>query len=175
MIKYALALVCAAALSTGLSAQISGSINRNAAKVTNTIEMGGNKLHIAYTAIRFGEGQWKQIKDNKDSHERFNKMAEGRPIGTVETSTDLQVAGKKVAAGKYSLYFTVHAEYGWLLNVKSEDGKVTTWGLRLSETDDKASCMQLTLAPTAKDNTASLTIAFGSMQVTVPVTVAEKE
>ena len=81
-----------------------GGINRGAAKVTNTLEMGGNKLSVNYTALRFGKGQWQGFKDNVDMHERFNGFAAKNPIGSVETSVDLMTAGKKVPAGKYSMF-----------------------------------------------------------------------
>ena len=51
MMKSVLAFACAALLSCGLQAQVMGSINRGAAKVTNTLEMGGNKLSVNYTAL----------------------------------------------------------------------------------------------------------------------------
>ena len=56
MMKSFLAIACAALMTCGLQAQISGSINRGAAKVSNSIEMGGNKLSVNYTALRFGDG-----------------------------------------------------------------------------------------------------------------------
>ena len=67
--KSVLAFACAALITCGLQAQVSGSINRGAAKVTNMIEMGGNKLTVNYTALRFGQGQWQKIKDASDRHE----------------------------------------------------------------------------------------------------------
>ena len=127
MMKFLLSLACAATLSVGLQAQISGSINRGAPKITNSIEMGGNKLHLEYTSIRFGDGAWQGIKDNADRHERFNQFAEQRPIGMVETSCDLETAGKMVPAGKYKMFFTVNAQAGWILNLKSEGGDAIRW------------------------------------------------
>ena len=86
MMKSFLAIACAALMTCGLQAQISGSINRGAAKVSNSIEMGGNKLSVNYTALRFGDGMWQKIKDAADRHEGFNAFAEKRPVGSVETS-----------------------------------------------------------------------------------------
>ena len=176
MMKFVLALACGAVLTAGLQAQISGSINRGAPKVTNSIEMGGNKLQVSYTSIRFGDGAWQKIKDDKESHERFNKFAEGKPIGHVKTTCDLQAAGRTVPAGEYSMYFTVSERAGWLLNLKPEEGDTIRWRMVLSQATTKSGCLKMNLEPSAKDGACSLAIVFGDMQVVVPVTVApEKE
>ncbi|MFK7741856.1 MAG: DUF2911 domain-containing protein [Planctomycetota bacterium] len=174
MIKSILAIATAAVLSSGLTAQVMGSINRGAAKVSNVIEMGSHKLHVHYTAIRFGEGMWKKMKDNADMHERFNTRAESSPLGSVETNCDVQVAGKMVPAGKYSMFFTVHADHGWILNLKPAKGDTIRWGMKLSEGKD-TKCMKISLEPSEKNGMCSLSIAFGDMRVTVPVMVAEKK
>ncbi|MCK5942090.1 MAG: DUF2911 domain-containing protein [Planctomycetes bacterium] len=172
MMKSVLAIACSALLTCGLQAQISGSINRGAAKVTNSIEMGVNKLSVQYTALRFGAGEWQKIKDNEQMHERFNQMAEKRPVGTVETSVDLMAAGKRVAAGKYSMFFSVHPQAGWILNLKPESGDAVRWRMVLSDAPATAKCLKIGLEPSAKDGTCSLHIAFGDKHVNVPVTVA---
>ncbi len=175
MMKFILALACASVLAGGLQAQISGSLNRGAPKVSNTIEMGGNKLHISYTSIRFGDGAWQGIKDNVDRHERFNKFAEGKPIGSVKTSCDLQAAGRTVPAGDYSMYFTVSERAGWILNLKPKEGDAIRWRLALTEAKTKSGCLKMNLEPSAKADTCSVAIVFGDMQVTVPVTVAAEK
>ena len=173
--KFVLTLACAAALSCGVQAQISGSINRGAPKVSNTIEMGGNKLMVEYTSIRFGNGDWQKIKDNTAGHEQFNKFAEGKPIGKVSTSCALQAAGKKVPAGDYTMFFTVQEQAGWLLNLKPKEGDPIRWRMVLSEADDKSGCLKMSLEPSAKNGMCSLEIVFGDMAVTVPVTTVDED
>lgn len=175
MMKSVLAFACAALMTCGLQAQVSGSINRGASKVTNSIEMGGNTLSVKYTALRFGEGQWQKIKDATDRHEGFNKFAERSPVGTVETSVDLMAAGKKVAAGKYKMFFTVSERAGWVLNLKPEEGKAVAWRMVLTDAPSEAKCLKIGLEPSAKNGMCSLHIAFGKQHVMVPVTAAKKK
>ena len=162
-------------LCTGLQAQISGSINRGAPTVANVISMGDHKMELSYTAIRFGEGQWQQILENEGMHERFNQLAERRPIGSVKTTCNVVTAGKAVPAGSYKMFFTVHPQAGWILNLKPEDGDAIRWRLALTETDKMCDCMNIRLEPAAEAGTCSLTVAFGNKAVTVPVQVAENE
>lgn len=175
MMKFVLAVACASVLASGLQAQVSGSLNRGAPKVTNTIEVGGNKLHVEYTSIRFGDGEWQKIKDNTDGHERFNEFAERKPIGSVKTSCDLEAAGRSVPAGSYSMFFTVSERAGWILNLKPEQGDAIRWRMVLTEAKTKSGCLKMRLEPTDKNDKCSLGIVFGDMQVTVPVTVAPEK
>lgn len=175
MMKSVLAFACAALLSCGLQAQVMGSINRGAAKVTNTLEMGGNKLSVNYTALRFGKGQWQGFKDNVDMHERFNGFAAKNPIGSVETSVDLMTAGKKVPAGKYSMFFTLSERAGWVLNLKPKEGDTVKWRMVLTDAPSESKCLKVSLNPSAEDGMCSLHIAFGKQHVMVPVTVAKKK
>lgn len=175
MMKFVLSLACAATLSVGLQAQISGSINRGAPKITNAIEMGDNKLKLQYTSIRFGDGAWQGIKDNADRHERFNEFAAKRPIGMVETSCDLETAGKTVPAGKYKMYFTVHEQAGWILNLKPEEGEPVRWRMVMTDAPKKSKCLKMSLEPSAKDDACSLAIVFGDKQVVVPVTAKKAD
>lgn len=175
MMKSFLAIACAALMTCGLQAQISGSINRGAAKVTNMITMGGNKLTVNYTALRFGQGQWQKIKDASDRHEGFNKFAARSPVGNVETSVDLTAAGRMVPAGKYSMYFTVSERAGWMLNLQPKEGDAIRWRMVLSDAPSEAKCLKIGLDPSDKDGMCSLHIAFGKQHVMVPVSVAKKK
>ena len=159
----------------GLQAQVSGSINRGAPTVTNTIAMGDHKMEVNYTAIRFGDGQWQRILENEDMHDRFNQLAERRPMGSVKTSCDVITAGKSVPAGDYKMFFTVSSQAGWILNLKPAEGDAIRWRLVLTESDKKQNCMHISLSPSAEDGTCSLSVAFGSKSVTVPVRVADND
>lgn len=170
LITATLALLCAAA-----PAQISGSINRNAPTVAQSISMGDNKLEVSYTAIRFGEGSWQKILENTQMHERFNAAAEKRPVGTVTTSVAVMAAGKEIPAGNYAMFFTANERAGWILNLKPKDGGDTImWRMVLQPSEGKSECMSIALEPSAQDGKCSLTIRFGEQHVTVPVTVGSK-
>lgn len=171
--KNLLIPVVAAVLACVAPAQISGSINGNAPTVAQSITMGSNKVELTYTAIRFGQGQWQQIIENKDFHERFNAGAEKKPIGQVKLSAPITAAGKEVPAGDYAMFFTVHEQAGWILNLKPASGETIMWRMVLQPSKDKTECMSISLEPSAKDNVCSLTVRFGEQHVTVPVTVGE--
>ncbi len=175
MMKSVIALTCAALMTCGLQAQINGSLNRNAAKVTNAIEMGKNKVSVSYTAIRFGDGKWQKAKDNKDGYEGFNKFAAKKPIGSVTTSCDLTAAGRTIPAGSYSMFFTLHERAGWLLNLKPAEGEPIMWGMRLKDTASKSACMKISIEPSDTDDTCAIAITFGDKSVSVPVTVKAKK
>jgi len=165
--------VCAALLAVAVPAQISGSINSNAPVVTHSISMGPSKLELSYTAIRFGAGGWQKILDNTAEHDKFNAFAEQKPIGSVKTSVPLQAAGKDVPAGEYSLFFTVHEQAGWILNLKPKQGEPIRWRLVLTPSAVKNECLKISLDPSAQNGTCLLTIAFGTEGLTVPVAVKQ--
>lgn len=174
--KTLLVTSLAALLACALPAQVSGSLNRNAPTVSQSIAMGDHKIEVTYTAIRFGEGAWQKIRDNTEAHERFNANAEKTPVGTVKTNVAVNAAGKEVPAGEYALFFTVNERAGWVLNLKPKaGGDAIRWRMMLQPSSSKAECMAIAIEPTAQDGKCSLTIRFGENHVTVPVTVGAKE
>ena len=173
MMKTLLTIVSTALLVAALPAQISGSINRNAAKVDTSIAMGDAKLALSYTALRFGRGDWQKILENTEAHEGFNKLAENKPVGMVKTSVAVTAAGKEIPAGEYKMFFTVHAQAGWILNLKAGDGEPIRWRLMLKDGDEQK-CLKIALEPSDQNGTCGLTIAFGKQSITVPVSVAAK-
>jgi hypothetical protein len=172
MMKSVLALTFAALMTCGLTAQIGGSINKDAPKVTNAIEMGKNKLEVSYTAIRFGKGSWQKIKENTERHDGFNKFAANTPVGHVKTTCDLVAAGKAIPAGDYSMYFTVSERAGWILNLKPAEGDAIMWRMHLTDTAHKSACLKVSLEPSEKSGVCSIAITFGEQAVTVPVSTA---
>ena len=168
--KILLVTAVAALLACTASAQISGSINRNAPTIAQSISMGENKLEVTYTAIRFGQGSWQKILENTAMHEKFNASAEKKPIGTVKTSCVVTAAGKEIPAGDYAMFFTVHEKAGWILNLKPANGEAIMWRMMLQPSTEKTDCMSICLEPSAKDAVCALTISFGESHVKVPVT-----
>lgn len=179
--KYALSLALGLALCAGSAAtQISGSINRNAPTVSNSISFNDHsKLEVTYTAIHFGEGRWQSIVGNEGRHERFNSLAARKPIGNVTTTKLVMASGREIAAGEYSLYFTVSKRAGgFVLNLQNKGDKESEpirWRLALSDTDAENKRLQITLAAASAADEASLTIAFGKKSVTVPLTAKKAE
>ena len=177
MKRFATLALALAIAAPAVQAQVSGSINRDAPRVTNTLEYpNGAKMTVAFTAIHFGEGMWMKAKDDAGARERLNSFAPRRPIGEVHTSIAVTAAGKTIPAGKYSLFFTVHESGVWILNLKdqaNEDAQAIRWGLKLAETSANRKRMHIGLAPGDKSGTAAITIAFGNMSVTVPLAAAK--
>jgi len=166
--------VCAALLAAVVPAQVSGSINQNAPVVAHSITMGPTKLELTYSAIRFGQGAWQKILENTEAHEKFNTFAEKSPIGSVKTNAPVMAAGHEVPAGEYTMFFTVSEQAGWVLNLKPKTGESIRWRLVLTPSAAKNDCLKISLDPTAQNGTCSLTIAFGSEGVTVPVVAQDK-
>ncbi len=162
-----------------LTAQVGGSINSNAPTVSQSIEFSDeSKLALSYTAIHFGEGQWMNATENEQLRERINGAAQRRPMGSVHTSIPLVAAGRKVPAGEYDMYFTLHERGAWLLNLKpkgDDGGDPIVWRLALKETEHKHTRMHIALGAAAEANEALLTIAFGNMGVHVPLKPAPAE
>ena len=157
-----------------VTAQVSGSINRDAPVVTSSITFKDqSKLDVSYTAIHFGEGSWQSIVENEDRHERFNGFAARKPIGSVSTTKLVMAAGREIPAGDYDMYFTVSKRAGgFILNLKDKgsDADPIRWRMVLVDTDVDIKRMKIRLDPADAANAAQLTIAFGKKSVSVPVT-----
>jgi len=156
------------------TAQLMGAINSDAPTVTSGIEFkDGGKVSIRYTAIHFGEGAWLKQKDDANARERLNQLAPQRPLGKVDVSMDVVVAGKTVPAGSYAMFFTIHESGTWVLNLRPEgedDAELIRWGLRLKESEHKYSRLTVAIAAGDAADSASVMVAFGNERVVVPVT-----
>ena len=107
------------ALSPPAAAQVLGSINRGAPRVTRAVELSdGAALRIEYTAIRFGEGRWREVEREPERQARFNEQAAARPVGVVTVNAPIVAVGNLLPPGTYDLYFTIHPDDGWELNLR---------------------------------------------------------
>jgi len=172
--KKLIPLAIAALAALPISAQVGGSVNVGAPKVMSGIQMGDAKMSVEYTAIRFADGQWQKTKDNKARYEAFNRRAEASPMGTVKTTAPMSCSGRNIAAGEYKLFFSLHDQYGWMVNLKNEDNAYM-WRLDTKETDEKRERMHIALTPGKANDMAHFTMAFGNQTMTVNVTPAKGE
>jgi len=158
------------------SAQISGSINRDAPSVSSSISFKNkSKLSVNYTAIHFGEGQWQSLLKNTRRHERFNSSAARRPLGGISTNSAVTASGKEIPAGDYSMFFTVHESAGWILNLKNkadEAAEAIRWRMVMTDTKSDNKRFKVDVSPGAEVGSATITIAFGKKSVSVPLKVA---
>lgn len=164
-------------LALPLTAQVSGSIKRDAPTVENTIKFAdGESLTMSYTAIRFGEGQWMAYLERKDAYERFNQGAMARPIGSVTASCDLQVGQNAVPAGEYDMYFSLHEQAGWLLNLRKKggEGDPILWRVVTVDSEQDCSRIRFDLTPGEAGDTAHINLMFGKMKMAKLVDVSRK-
>ena len=169
-------VLTALSLLASASAQISGSINRDAPSVSSSISFKNNsKLSVSYTAIHFGEGQWQSILKNTRRHERFNSGAARRPLGSITTNCGVTASGKEIPAGSYSMFFTVHESAGWIMNLKNkadDAAEAIRWRMVMTETKSDNKRFKVAVSPGAETGTASITISFGKKSVSVPLKVS---
>lgn len=178
--KHALSITLGLALCAAPAAtQISGSINRGAPVIENSIKFANEvELEVKYTAIHFGEGKWQGMLENKDSHERFNRTAMAKPIGSVETSTTVYASGREIPEGEYDMFFSLHEKAGWLLNLKKQGDDAAEpiqWRMVLSDSEENCKRIRFNLNAGDKKDEAVLTIAFGKKKVSVPVMTKKPE
>lgn len=175
MKKTTTLLLSLAFLAAPVAAQHGGSINRDAPTVVSGIEFKNSaKLHVKYLAINFGEGAWQSILKRTARHEGFNAMAARKPLGQIHTNVAVTASGREIPAGKYDMFFTVHEQAGWLLNLKNKanaDAKVIRWRMAMTDLKTSSKRFKVQVQPGEETNSANITIAFGAKSVTVPLKV----
>jgi hypothetical protein len=162
-----------AVLAVPAVAQVRGSINRDAPTVSRSVSFkNAASLSVSYTAIRFGEGAWQGILKNTKGHEGFNKFAANKPIGSIKTSVTATASGREIPAGHYDLFFTVHEQAGFILNLKNKDdenAKPIRWRMAMSDTDSKSDRFSINLEPGSKAGSCTIAFSFGKKSVSVPL------
>jgi hypothetical protein len=166
------------AFSMPVLAQRMGSVNTNAPTVGQSIEFGKNQsVSIKYTAIHWAKGRTMGAVKDKERGERarnrINQEAEVSPLGSFTSTMDVMIAGQKVPAGDYSLYFTIDADLKWhmVLGAKGGQGKIDLT-LDLKETQHESKRLVLGLGAGDEDGTASLHVMFGNQHAMFSVTGA---
>ncbi len=145
-----------------LTAQISGSINSKYPTSSQTVETtDGAKVMVKYAAINFGQGKFLEMANSEGGRERINSGAESKPIGSMETSKGLNIAGKNVAAGKYVLAFKIDSDSKWNLALKSGDTE-HMFPLAMADAAEKQARLSITLMPNGAGDACSVNINFGT-------------
>lgn len=152
--------------------QKTGSSNRNAPKVSQTLTIGKETIKLDYTSITWGEGQWaKQLADEATkaaAKANINKAAENQPLGSFETSVAITIGGQKVAAGAYKMRFTLDDNYKWQIVLAGDAASVTV-PLDLKQVDDESKRLRVGLLAGEKDNTGEIHVAFGKQRCHIAV------
>ncbi len=173
--------VCGLALAVAATpavAQKTGSVNRNAPEVKQTIQMGDNSLTLNYTAITWAEGStMAKAKDDEKVREYINNKAESAPLGMVKNTMAVEVAGKTIPVGSHDLFFTIHESGSWLLNLRSQADKTKkmTWRLAL-QSNEEMPHDRLVMSLFCSGNAgAGIYLGFGPQMMMINVKPAKNE
>jgi hypothetical protein len=165
------ATLCFATSATALG-QYTGSANRNAPQVTQSITLGKESIDLTYRSITWAAGQWAAALENEatrgEARTRINGAAEKSPLGTFKTSAAITLGGAKVAAGTYKLAFTLDEKFKWQLTLTSDAGAVNC-ALDLETVEENSKRLVTTLRAGEKDFTAEVLVAFGKQRCVLPV------
>ena len=157
-----LTFVLAAALCTPVLAQKSGSANRGAPTIKQSITTGGATISLDYTSIVWGQTPANAMDKDKgaDTRKMINDLATKTPLGVFTSSVDCSCGDVKLAAGEYKVYFTINDSCEWQINFQGKDDKVASSKLELSDSPEESK--QLLLCLFAGDNkTAGVYVSFG--------------
>jgi len=154
--------VLAAALCTPAFAQISGSANRNAPEIKQSITTGGATISLDYKSVVWGNTPAMAMDKDKGAETRgmINELAKTKPLGTLTSSVDVTCGDLKLAAGEYKVSFTIDDKATWMINFTGKDDKVASMKLPLNDSNEESK--QLLLCLYAGDNkTAGVYVSFG--------------
>lgn len=170
-----LPLFCACVLALPVSAQVMGSPNANAPTLTKTFAFHeAGKLTIEYKAITMAEGTTlERIKNEPQMRDMVNRRASKSPIGHIEVTGDLTLAGKKLPAGKHAMFFTYGENGKWSINFqpKADGAEAAPISIEIPLVDAPAPTTRLVidLIPVEEATTLHLGISFGKQTARMPV------
>ena len=161
--KKILSFALAAALCAPAFAQKMGSTNSNAPALKQSIEAKGASMSLDYQAITWAEGKtMARIMDKEKGagfRKRINESAADSPLGTFKTSVDVSCGDGVLAAGEYSVFFTIDEDLNWSINFKSGD-KVHSHKLTLADSGHESKMLMLCMY--AGEKGAGVYVAFGN-------------
>jgi hypothetical protein len=161
--KKLLSFAFAAALCTPLFAQKMGSTNTNAPTLKQSIVAGDAKMSLDYTSITWADGKTiARLMDKEGgakAREGFNARGSKAPLATFSTSIDVKCGDLQLAAGEYSVYFTIDNDCAWQINFQNKDGKAQTMKLKLEGSEHESKRLLLCLY--AEDAGAGVYVSFG--------------
>lgn len=161
--KKILSLVLAAALCAPAFAQKQGSTNSNPPSVKQSVEAHGASMSLDYLSVAWAEGKtMARIMDKEkgaSARKRINDGAVNNPLGTFKTSVDVSCGDTMLAAGEYSVFFTIDEDLNWSINFKSGE-KVHSHKLTLADSGHESKMLMLCMYPAEKG--AGVYVAFGN-------------
>ena len=162
-------------LALPLGAQRMGHSNTNAPTVQQSLVLGDmGSVTVSYTSITWGGGRWAQALASPASRDGMratvNEAAVTDPLGTLETSVNLTIGPKQLAAGNYKLAFMINEEFSWEL-VLSNDSQRTVVPLEFGSNALKSERLQILLMSGDEDFTGRLFIGFSDKAADLGVKV----
>lgn len=164
--KHFITLLLTTALCTPVFAQKSGSSNRNAPAIEQSITIGANKMALNYTSITWAKGKTMEMAMDKangaGAREMINGNAVRAPLATFTSTVAVECGELKLDAGEYKVYFTISDDCDWNINFQGKDkDAVQTMKLPLADSpEDHARLLMCLYAADAGDG-AGVYVAFG--------------
>lgn len=163
--KKLLTIALAAALCAPAFAQKMGMTNSNAPTVKQAVESEGAKISLNYTSITWADGKTMNMLTDKEkgarSRQRLNDNAAKSPLGSFSTSVSVKCGDLVLAAGEYSVYFTITEDCQWQINFADKDGKAQTMVLPVQKSEHESKRLLLCLY--AEEEGAGVYVSFGLM------------
>lgn len=171
--------LAAAAFSVVTAAQVTGSINENAPRLSTRIDFPGDSMvELHYTAIAYGKGMWRMLPGQKSRHAEFNRIAASKPIGTFATTNHVVACGNLIPPGRYDLYFTIDRDQCWELNLRKQGGEgpiPIDWHMHAKSTAELHKRLHLAIDPVGEADKARFRFAFGTHVLTIPLELRDGE
>ena len=172
--------LCAAALCAPAFAQKSGSINRNAPAITQTVTAGEAKISLNYTSIAWGQGKtFEQAMDKAnggDARQMINTNAKKSPLAELSTTVELMCDKLRIPAGDYKVAFTINDNAEWEINFMGKE--TLTMKLPLLDNKEMPHKRLLMCLYAGDQDGAGVYVAFGTkvaMLTLAPAPAAEKK
>ncbi|GAB4161351.1 MAG: hypothetical protein Fur0037_28000 [Planctomycetota bacterium] len=158
-------------------AQKTGSVNRNAPTVKQTVENAGAKFSLDYTSITWATGRTIKAAMDKEQganlRQYINNMAKSQPLGAFTTSVDVACGSLKLAAGSYKVAFTINEDLQWEINFMQDD-EIQKMPLDLMDSGDNSRRLLMCLYA-GDEKGAGVYIAFGKKMAILAIQPAEGE
>lgn len=146
------------------TAQKMGGTNANAPSINQTIELEDADIEIGYFAITYASGRWAKALEDEGSRDQMRQMINSRadraPLGSFETSADLEVGGVHVPEGEYRLAFKLDDKFQWQMVLTGDEGEIHI-PLQLMDNPDPSKRLVISIYAGDEDGTAGLYLAFG--------------
>ena len=175
--KKLLTLALATALCAPAIAQKFGSTNEGAPTIKQSIEMGGKKMSLNYTAITWADGKTMSRAMDKANGKGFREFINGSapksPLATFESSVDCKCGDLMLPAGEYKVFYTITEDCDWQINFQKGDAKPQT--MKLALTDNPMEHKRLVMSLHAGDKGAGSYIGFGKKSCMLEFAPAKKK